>query len=163
MTLLGREASQGPDERPKTRPKQALIRSDQQTGLDHLARQLHDDRSAKGERITANTLLRVAIDGLVEHGDRLHGDNEVQLLASWREFLGLSASLGSVEAELVDAASHLDIARNGAGDPIAPSALIRIAIAGLTRHRGVLHGATESELQASWLRFLDENEAIDCR
>lgn len=163
MTPLGRDASQGSDERPKTRPKQALIRSDQHTGLDHLARQLHDDRSAKGERITANTLLRVAIDGLVEHGDRLHGDNEVQLLASWREFLSLAASLASVEAELIDAASHLDIARNGAGDPIAPSALIRIAVAGLARYRGVLHGANESELQESWLRFLDANEATFSR
>lgn len=163
MTPLGREASQGSNERPKTRPKQALIRSDQQTALDHLARQLHDDRSTKGERITANTLLRVAIDGLVEHGDRLYGDNEVQLLASWREFLSIAASLGSAEAELIDATSHLDAARNGAGDPITPSALIRIAVAGLARHRGVLHGTTESELQASWLRFLDENETTDSR
>ena len=147
MTPLGRDAPQGSDVRPKTRPKQALIRPDQQTELDHLARRLHDDRSTKGERITANTLLRVAIDGLVEHGDRLHGDNEVQLLASWREFLSRAAS---------PAAIGLDTTRNGPGDPIAVSALIRIANAGLARHRSVLHGATEAELLASWLRFLDE-------
>lgn len=75
-------------ERPKTRPKQAMIRSDQQTALDDLARVLHDARSVKGERITANTLIRVAIDGLVAHGGRLYGDTEEQLLASWLEFLG---------------------------------------------------------------------------
>jgi hypothetical protein len=73
--------------RPKTRPKQLMIRSDQQTQLDDLARDLHDARSVKGERITANTLIRVAIDGLLTHGGRLHGDNEEQLLASWQEFL----------------------------------------------------------------------------
>jgi hypothetical protein len=73
--------------RTKTRPKQLMIRSDQQTQLDQLARDLHDARSTKGERITANTLIRVAIDGLLEHGGRLHGDNEEQLLASWLEFL----------------------------------------------------------------------------
>lgn len=81
------DAHPPPAERPKTRPKQAMLRSDQQTSLDDLARELHDARSVKGERITANTLLRVAIDGLVTHGNRLHGDNEAQLLASWLEFL----------------------------------------------------------------------------
>jgi hypothetical protein len=163
MTPLGRDAPQGSDERPKTRPKQALIRPDQQTGLDHLARRLHDDRSVKGERITANTLLRVAIDGLVEHGDRLHGDNEVQLLASWREFLSLAASLWGVEVALTDVANDLDAARNGAGDPITASALIRIAVAGLARHRAALHGATQAELLSSWLRFLDEHDLADSR
>ncbi|MEZ0109274.1 hypothetical protein ABH920_003284 [Catenulispora sp. EB89] len=159
MTPLGRDTSQGSDERPKTRPKQALIRPDQQTGLDHLARRLHDDRSVKGERITANTVLRVAIDGLVEHEDRLHGDNEVQLLASWREFLSLAASLGSLETALIDAANDLDAARNTVGDPITVSTLIRVAVAGLARHQDALRGATEGELLTSWLQFLDSREA----
>lgn len=163
MTPLGRDAPQGSDERPKTRPKQALIRSDQQTGLDHLARQLHDDRSVKGERITANTLLRVAIDGLVEYGDRLHGDNEVELLASWREFLSLPTSLGSLEAVLTDLADNLAAARSGVSDPITASSLIRVAVAGLARHQDTLHGATEDELLASWLQFLDEHEATASR
>lgn len=74
-------------ERPKTRPKQLMIRSDQQTQLDDLARDLHDARSVKGERITANTLIRVAIDGLLAHGGRLHGDTEKQLLTGWLDFL----------------------------------------------------------------------------
>jgi hypothetical protein len=159
MTLLGRDAPQDPDVRPKTRPKQALIRPDQQTGLDHLARELHDARSVRGERITANTVLRVAIDGLMEHSDRLYGDNEVQLLASWREFLSLSASLGSLEAELNDLTNELDNARQGEGDPITVAMLVRIAVAGLARHRSTLHGATEAELLTSWLKFLDEHEA----
>lgn len=73
--------------RPKTRPKQLMIRSDQQTQLDDLARDLHDARSVKGERITSNTLIRVAIDGLLAHSGRLHGDTEEQLLSSWLDFL----------------------------------------------------------------------------
>jgi hypothetical protein len=158
MTLLGRDAPQDPDVRPKTRPKQALIRPDQQTGLDHLARELQDARSVRGERITANTVLRVAIDGLIEHRDRLYGDNEVQLLASWREFLGLSASLGSLVAELTDLTNELDDAQQGEGNPITLTMLVRIAGAGLVRHQNALHGTTEGELLASWLRFLDEHE-----
>ncbi|MBS2966016.1 hypothetical protein KGA66_23430 [Actinocrinis puniceicyclus] len=81
-------SSPSPAERPKTRPKTAQIRVDQWSSLDELARELHDARSVKGERITANTLIRVAIDGLVAHGGRLHGDTEEQLMASWLEFLG---------------------------------------------------------------------------
>ena len=82
-------------QRPKTRPKTAQIRADQWSSLDELARDLHDARSVKGERITANTLIRIAIDGLVAHGDRLHGDTEAQLLASWLEFFdGRKAAQG---------------------------------------------------------------------
>ena len=163
MTLLGRDAPHDSDVRPKTRPKQALIRPDQQTGLDHLARELHDARSVKGERITANTVLRVAIDGLVEHGDRLFGDNEVQLLTSWREFLSLSASLGSVEAELRGLADDINAGRNDEGGHISIAMLTRIAVAGLARHRNALHGATEAELLASWLDYLDGREAAASR
>lgn len=83
------DASHGAStERPATRPKTARIRADQWTRLDDLARHLHDARSVKVERITSNTLIRVAIDGLLVHGGRLHGDTEEQLLASWLEFLG---------------------------------------------------------------------------
>ena len=152
----GEQPSAG--ERPKTRPKQALIRPDQQNGLDELARSLHDARSVKGERITANTVLRVAIDGLIEHEDRLYGDNEVQLLASWREFLTLAASVGSLEAVITDVARELDGSRSGEGDPVTASALVRVALTGLAEHRRALHGATEAELLASWLAFLGERE-----
>lgn len=146
-------------ERPKTRPKQALIRPDQQTGLDDLARTLHDSRSVKGERITANTVLRVAIDGVLEHGDRLYGNNEVELLASWREFLEFAASVGALEAVTADVAHELDAARDDDGAPITSSVLVRVALTGLAEHRRALRGATEAELMASWLEFLDAREA----
>jgi hypothetical protein len=163
MTPPGLDEPPSAGERPKTRPKQALIRPDQQTSLDDLARSLHDARSVKGERITANTVLRVAIDGLVEHGDRLHGDNEVQLLASWREFVNLAASLGSLEAVLADVAREVGGPRSGERDPVTPATLVRIAVAGLAEYRGALHGASEAELLASWLAFLGEREAATGR
>ncbi|MBR7827582.1 hypothetical protein KDK95_14785 [Actinospica sp. MGRD01-02] len=70
-----------------TRPKTARIRPDQWTSLDDFARNLHDARSTKVERITSNTLIRVAVDGMLRHRGRLHGDTEEQLLASWLLFL----------------------------------------------------------------------------
>lgn len=158
MTPSGLGEQTSAAERPKTRPKQALIRPDQQTSLDDLARSLHDARSVKGERITANTVLRVAIDGLIEHEDRLYGDNEVQLLASWREFLSLAASVGNLEALLADVVHELDIARNGEGDSITVGTLVRIALTGLVEHRRALRGVTEAELLGSWLEFLGERE-----
>ena len=163
MTPPGRVAPQDSDVRPKTRPKQALIRPDQQTGLDHLARQLHDARGVKGERITANTLLRVAIDGLLEHGGRLHGDNEVQLLGSWREFLSLAASLRSQEAELRSLATDVGSVQRKEDDPVTAAVLARVAVAGLARHRNALSGTTAADLTASWLAFLDEREATTGR
>ena len=74
------------------RNKVAVIYADQQTDLDGLARELHDARSVRGERITANTLIRVALDGVIEYADRLHGDNEAELRASWFEFLSKQAA-----------------------------------------------------------------------
>ena len=78
------------------RNKVAVVYADQQTALDGLARELQDARSVRGERgarITANTLIRVALDGVIEYADRLHGDNEAELRASWFEFLGRQAAV----------------------------------------------------------------------
>ena len=76
------------------RPKQLMLYADQQTDRDALARTLHDARGVRGERITANTLLRIAIDGLLAHCDRLRGDNEKQLLDSWLAFLDKGTAAG---------------------------------------------------------------------
>jgi hypothetical protein len=82
------------------RDKMAVIYADQQTALDGLARDLQDARSVPGERITANTVIRVAIDGVIEHADRLRGDNEEELRASWLEFLSRRVAIAtSDEAE----------------------------------------------------------------
>lgn len=77
-----------------TRPKFAQLRPEQQSALDDLARDLQDARSVRSERITANTLIRVAIDGLLRDSDRLHGDNEAELRASWYAYLDQAEGKG---------------------------------------------------------------------
>jgi hypothetical protein len=75
------------DEPAGTVPKTAQITQSQWTELDALARELHYARTVRGSRITSNTLIRIAISGLLAHEGRLHGNNEDELLASWLEFL----------------------------------------------------------------------------
>ena len=55
--------------------------------LTKLARQLNKTRQGSGERITENTLIRVAISVLVEHADQLKGKTEEELLESWKHFV----------------------------------------------------------------------------
>ena len=64
--------------------KETFLRPEVITDLDQLARALQ--RSArKGERrITANTLLRVAADLLLQDKELLNGSTEAELLASLR-------------------------------------------------------------------------------
>ena len=76
-----------PDEPEDTVPKTARITKGQWTELDALARELHYARTARGSRITSNTLIRVAISGLLAHEPRLHGNDESELLTSWLTFL----------------------------------------------------------------------------
>lgn len=63
--------------------KETWLRSDQQVDLDQLAKRLQraKDPSEK-TRITANTLIRVAVDALLEHADELQGDTEAQIRES---------------------------------------------------------------------------------
>lgn len=68
--------------RPTTRPKYVQIRPDQWSRLDDLARDLQDARSVKAERITSNTVIRVAIDVLLDYADLLTGDSEEELRQS---------------------------------------------------------------------------------
>jgi hypothetical protein len=92
MPLRRQSAARTQEAERTKREKTAVIYSDQQTGLDGLARELQDARSVLSERITANTLIRVAIDGVLEYADRLHGDDEEELRASWLAFLSGQAA-----------------------------------------------------------------------
>jgi hypothetical protein len=58
---------------------EARLRPDQVEALAALRRRINASRVDKSERITDNTLLRVAVDLLIAHGDQLEGDNEDQL------------------------------------------------------------------------------------
>ncbi|MGR3939071.1 hypothetical protein [Streptomyces sp. BRA346] len=65
--------------RKQLSPKYVQLRGDQQIELDVLARELQAARAHKGERITANTVIRVAVDVILAHRERLVGDTEKEL------------------------------------------------------------------------------------
>lgn len=66
--------------------KEIRLRGDQFSALTALSRQLNRSRAGQGERLTENTLIRVAIDLLLEQNDQLEGADEQQL----RQSVGLS-------------------------------------------------------------------------
>lgn len=65
--------------------KEVRFRDDQLEALDRVARRLvRARRGAGGERITENTLVRVAVDLLLERAEVLTGGTEAELLKSLR-------------------------------------------------------------------------------
>lgn len=61
---------------------EARIRHDQVTELAKLRRAVAANRTDKSERITDNTLVRVAVDFLLAYRDLLEGNTEDELRAS---------------------------------------------------------------------------------
>lgn len=117
--------------------KEARVREDQYAALSTLTRTLMRRRRVKDERITENTLIRVAIDLLLAHQDQLRGATEDELRESVTSILpklgksGVTLSAtdrlpefqgpqpsGSGRPELVDAAAPTSIpgASHGAGE-----------------------------------------------
>lgn len=64
--------------------KEVRFREDQLDALDRVVRRLVRARRGGGERITENTLVRVAVDLLLERADALSGATEAELLRSLR-------------------------------------------------------------------------------
>ncbi|WP_216364309.1 hypothetical protein [Subtercola boreus] len=62
--------------------KETRLRSDQYARLTEYSRALSRAKNEGGERITENTLIRVAIDLLLERADKLQGSNEAELRKS---------------------------------------------------------------------------------
>lgn len=62
--------------------KEARLRPDQYGRLSTTSRELNRARHGTGERITENTLIRVAIDLLLERGEDLTGTTESELRKS---------------------------------------------------------------------------------
>ena len=62
--------------------KETRVREDQYVALTQLARALMRRRASRRERITENTLVRVAIDLLLDNAEQLVGDTEAELLDS---------------------------------------------------------------------------------
>jgi hypothetical protein len=61
------------------RPKWVPLREDQHSELSTIARELMLARSRKGERITENTVIRLAVDLVIRHPELLIGDTEEEL------------------------------------------------------------------------------------
>lgn len=66
--------------------KEVRFRDEQLEALDRLARRLsRAKRGAGGERITENTLVRVAVDLLLRRADAIAGETEAEILRSASE------------------------------------------------------------------------------
>ncbi|MGW3473684.1 hypothetical protein ACWDKQ_35790 [Saccharopolyspora sp. NPDC000995] len=59
--------------------KEARLRGDQIEELARLRRRINKGRHDRTERVTDNTLIRVAVDLLLAHAEQLHGDTEDEL------------------------------------------------------------------------------------
>ncbi|MEP0959768.1 hypothetical protein [Microcoleus sp. FACHB-1515] len=62
--------------------KEVRLRLSQLDNLTVVTRKLNRARKGKGERLTENTLIRVAIDLLLENAEQLQGTTEEELLRS---------------------------------------------------------------------------------
>jgi hypothetical protein len=80
-TAVAMPAGEGPLFRRLDR-KETRLRSDQYAALTEHARRLNRAKGTGGERITENTLIRVAIDVLLSRIDELHGATEEELRKS---------------------------------------------------------------------------------
>jgi hypothetical protein len=71
----------------RLRPKEARFSSQQLLSLRRITQHVVDHRAdKKAEAITENTLIRVAVDFLIEHwGQRTLGSTEEELLKAFRE------------------------------------------------------------------------------
>jgi hypothetical protein len=70
------------------RPKYVPLSPEAWTRLDELARELQDAKSRRGgERITANTLIRVGVAVVLAYSNRLAGDTEEEIRSSLLELL----------------------------------------------------------------------------
>lgn len=88
----GAPAAETVEEHDSARPhylklvrKEMRLFPDQSVDLKILTMQIHNAKYGQGERITDNTLVRVAIDLLLQRKDELHGNTEQEL----RDSLGL--------------------------------------------------------------------------
>lgn len=58
---------------------EARLREDQVAALAALRRRVAANRTDKSERITDNTLIRLAVDWLLQNGHLIEGDTEEQM------------------------------------------------------------------------------------
>lgn len=94
--------------------KEARLRADQLRDLADLRRHLSSSRRDRSEIITDNTLIRVAVDLLLQgHAHRLHGDTEEALLTSVLPRRRASAAAEESASEKTEEASAIRGRRTG--------------------------------------------------
>ncbi|MER6256819.1 hypothetical protein ABT224_36300 [Streptomyces sp. NPDC001584] len=107
------------------RPKYVPLRPSQYRKLTDLARDLQDARTQKTERITENTVIRVAVDLVTAHPGLLVGDTEDELREYALKRLRAAAALitafpellvGDTEDELHDAVTRLRAMTEGSSE-----------------------------------------------
>ncbi|WP_374976625.1 hypothetical protein ACEYYH_02005 [Microbacterium trichothecenolyticum] len=101
--------------------KDARIRDDQVTALTALADAVMRRRRFKAERITENTLIRVAIDLLLAHADQLRGSTEDELRNSLTAGLPKSGSPALTDSGTSAVTAHERVITHAAGAPAAPA------------------------------------------
>ena len=62
--------------------KETRLRQEQLDGLEALTKRVKRSKSTGGERITDNTLIRVAVDLLLSQADQIQGSTETELRKS---------------------------------------------------------------------------------
>ncbi|NJN57807.1 MAG: hypothetical protein HC879_10045 [Leptolyngbyaceae cyanobacterium SL_5_9] len=67
--------------------KEARLRPDQTEGLTKLTKALNRKRRGEGERITDNTLIRIAVDLLLKRADEVSGKTEAEIQSNLIEKL----------------------------------------------------------------------------
>ena len=65
--------------------KEVRLPSEHIDELTRLVRSLNRQRKGKDERITENTLIRIGVSLLVDFGEKISGNNEMELLESLRK------------------------------------------------------------------------------
>lgn len=99
--------------------KDARVRADQDAALTALAKALMRRRPLKTERITVNTLIRVAIDLLLARADELRGSTEDELRDSATAAVPTSRTSGLPDSR----SSGVGDSRASGREGFAPSAV----------------------------------------
>ncbi|OEV13020.1 hypothetical protein [Streptomyces nanshensis] len=71
----------------KLTPKWVPLSNSDQLDLEALAKELMAARAHKGERITANTLIRIGVKAVLRHQSGLAGDTEAELREKFLAYL----------------------------------------------------------------------------
>ncbi|MDQ0614076.1 hypothetical protein QF046_001717 [Microbacterium sp. W4I4] len=128
--------------------KETRVREDQYAQLTNLARSLMRRRVSRRERITENTLIRVAIDLLLAHQGELRGSDEVELRRSVASGVPDFRSLKAADSQSLEGARS----RSG-GVAVSRTADVRdigCAEASESRTRGDSHSGDAAVPASGW-------------